>query len=202
MNLAGIYLEKSRKKIIKITLIITNIYSVWNTKSYIVNKIAEVNPFGSSVFIYSDSGAWRDRPLYNWPNSTLVRHIINDILGNKMLFAQVSNSNLEKHKNFPGVDIIEATFFMGTKYAINNFNRIFWTIHDERFLKGIFVGKEQDTYNLVNYNSSLSKNESFRLQTWGLECKHHVDIWFFYQYFLANDKDYKCIQPREKLIIQ
>ena len=49
-----------------------DLYLLWNIKSYITNKIAQENPFNSSFFIYSDSGAWRDRVLYDWPNESFA----------------------------------------------------------------------------------------------------------------------------------
>jgi hypothetical protein len=49
-----------------------DLYLLWNIKSYITNKIAQENPFNSTFFIYTDSGAWRDKPLYGWPDKSFA----------------------------------------------------------------------------------------------------------------------------------
>ena len=35
-----------------------DLYLIWNTKSYLMNLIAQENPHNSKIFIYTDSGAW------------------------------------------------------------------------------------------------------------------------------------------------
>ena len=55
----------------------------------------------------------------------------------------------------------------------------------------------------MNIISSIKPNNQIaRLQTWDLDCKSPktVDVWFFYQDFLASEELYKCSVPREKLI--
>ena len=179
-----------------------NLYLIWNMKSYITNKIAQSNPFKSSVFIYTDSGAWRDKPLLNWPNITFTKQISNDILKNKILFGQITNSNLERSNSFPLVDIIEGTFFIGSKQALDNFEYDFWNLHDQRLEKDLFIGKDQTIMNLISFDSNITKkSEIVKLQTWNLKCKNRVDEWFFYQYYFANDQYYLCLHPKEKLLI-
>ena len=85
---------------------------------------------------------------------------------------------------------------MGSKKAINNFEKLFWHFHDERFLNGLFIGKDQTIMNIIAYKMPQS---IVILNTWDIECS--VDVWFFYQYFLASHQFYKCKQPKEKLLI-
>ena len=176
-----------------------DLYILWNMKSYITKKVVQENPFSSSVFIYTDAGAWRSKPLYNWPDVKMVRNV-SKLIKNKILFGQISNSGLEKSSRFPLCDIIEGTFFMGNAKAIENFEKEFWRLHDIRIEQGLFVGKDQTIMNLLAFNSTMSYSIA-RLKTWDLKCEKPVDVWHFYQYFLANDNYYKCERPREKFLI-
>ena len=177
----------------------TDLYVLWNMKSYITKKIAQENPFNSSVFIYSDSGAWRDKPFYNWPDVSMVLNV-SKLIKDKILFGQISNSGLETSTKFPVCDIIEGTFFMGNAKAIRNFEKEFWRLHDLRIEQGLFVGKDQTIMNLIAFNSSMAYSTA-RLRTWKLGCVQPVNVWFFYQYFFAKDSYYECERPRENFLI-
>ena len=120
------------------------------------------------------------------------------MIKDKILFGQISKWNSDKSSSFPVINLIEGGFYLGTKEAINNFETNFWEIHDERFDKGLFIGKDQIIMNII---SSTKSNETVRLQTWNLNCKNTIDFWFFYQYFLSSNQFYECIQPREQLLI-
>jgi hypothetical protein len=174
-----------------------DLYVLWNIKSYITNKIAQENPFNSDVFMYTDSGAWRDKPLLNWPNESFIKNVTN-IIKDNVLFGQITNSKLEVSQNFPWVNIIEGGFFMGNSIAISNFEKNFWNLHDERLSKKLFIGKDQIIMNIITFNLSKS---IYRLQTWDLECEFKVDKWFFYQYYFANDEYYLCKKNRELLLL-
>lgn len=181
-----------------------DLYLIWNIKSYITNKIAQRNPFKSSMFIYTDCGAWRKKPILNWPNVSFIRHLSNDILKDKILFSQISNFSLEKSKSFPVIDLIEGGFFMGSNKAISNLEFDFWKLHDERLVKGYFIGKDQTIMNILAYNSyNSSRSKIARLQAWNslTDCSFKIDKWFFYQYFLANDEYYLCNGNKETLVI-
>ena len=82
-----------------------DLYLIWNMKSFITNKICKENPYNSTNFIYTDSGAWRKMPIQNWPDVSLVNRIVK-LLNNKILFGQISD---EKPFNFQ-LDFIEGTF--------------------------------------------------------------------------------------------
>lgn len=38
----------------------SNLYAIWNLKSFMVKNVIKKNPFNSSFFIYADAGAWRE----------------------------------------------------------------------------------------------------------------------------------------------
>ena len=76
----------------------SDLYVLWNIKSYITNKIAQENPFNSTIFIYTDSGAWRNEPLLNWPNEFKIKNI-SKLIKDRILFGQLSNA--EKSIYFP-----------------------------------------------------------------------------------------------------
>ena len=116
-----------------------DLYLIWNMKSFIANKICKENPYNSTNFIYTDSGAWRQNPIPNWPDVSFVNRIVK-LLNNKILFGQISD---EKPFNFQ-LDFIEATFFAGSRIAIDNFYNDFWKLHDEKFIKWI---------HLINFSS-------------------------------------------------
>ena len=69
------------------------LYAVWNLKTYLLTKIAQRNPFKSEFFIYTDSGAWRDKQFSNWPDENIVQTVANK-LGDRILYGQVGNPNM------------------------------------------------------------------------------------------------------------
>ena len=174
----------------------SDLYVLWNIKSYITNKIAQENPFNSTMFIYTDSGAWRNEPLLNWPNEFKIKDI-SKLIKDRILFGQLSNG--EKSIYFPFVNLIEGTFFMGSKIAISNFETYFWQIHDKRFDQGLFIGKDQTIMNIFAFKSNKSHLIA-RLKASNTNCIKQVNIWFFYQYYLASNKYFAC-KNREQILI-
>lgn len=172
-----------------------DLYLLWNVKSYITNKVAQENPFKSTLFIYTDSGAWRtSEPFYDWPNVSFVTKL-GQQLEDRILFGEIANVKLEASK--PDVNWIEGGFFLGSPMALNNFETAFWRIHDQRFEQGLFIGKDQTMMNLV---ATETPKKIVKLKAWDSGCP--VDVWFFYQYFFAADQFYfsKCKRSREELI--
>jgi len=174
----------------------SDLYVIWNIKSYVANKIAQENPFNSEMFIYTDSGAWRSEPLLDWPNELFIKNVSN-LIKDRILLSQISNS--ENSVNFPFVEIIQGGFFMGSKIGISNFEKYFWKIHDQRFDQGLFIGKEQELMNIFTFKSSKSHLIA-RLKSSSSNCIKQVDIWFFYQYYLASNKYYACNERIKQII--
>jgi hypothetical protein len=179
----------------------SDLYVLWNIKSYITNKIARENPFNSTMFVYTDSGAWRDKPLLKWPNELFIKNISN-LIQDKILFGQVSDLNIQNSRinDINLVAIIEGTFFMGSRIAISNFETHFWQIHDKLFDQGLFIGKDQTIMNIFAFKSNKSHLIA-RLKASNTNCIKQVNIWFFYQYYLASNKYYACNDRKENLIV-
>ncbi len=175
-----------------------DLYVLWNIKTYIMNKIAQENPFNSKMFVYTDSGAWRNEPLLDWPNELFIKNISN-LIQDRILLSQISD--LQKNIYFPFVDIIQAGFFMGSKIAISNFEASFWEIHDQHFDNGLFIGKEQTTINIFAFKKNKS-NPIAILKSSNTNCMKKVDVWFFYQYYLASNKYYICNNRTQHLLIE
>jgi hypothetical protein len=118
----------------------SNLYAIWNLKSYLSYKIAQENPFNSSFFIYTDIGAWREEIIPYWPNNNFI-HLLVSRLKDRILFGQINEIEEQKinHDNI-NYDIIEGTFFAGSKKAIEKFYSNFYKIHDKRLKDGIFIG--------------------------------------------------------------
>ncbi len=172
-----------------------NLYALWNLKSFIVDKIAQDNLYKSSAFIYTDSGAWRNHILENWPDQNVVMNLTS-FLNDKILLGQLSHESNALSKSDFDFDLIQGTFFMGSQKALHHFKQGFWRIHDDRFDKGLFVGKDQVLMNIYAYNMS----NSIKLDIWRRKCTSNFDEWFFYQNYLALDKYYPCTGQRESLL--
>lgn len=67
------------------------LYAVWNLKHFLVAKVTRLNPYNSNFFIYTDSGAWRQRVLANWPDQKFVRNLKRN-LGNRILYGQIEEA--------------------------------------------------------------------------------------------------------------
>jgi len=174
-----------------------DLYVLWNMKSYLTNKIAQENPFDSKFFIYTDSGAWRHEKLLDWPNESFIIKNLSNLIKENILLAQISDEDKSIH--MPLVDCIEGTFFMGSKIATANFERYFWEIHDQRFDQGLFIGKDQTIMNLFTFKSNKSHLIKI-LKARRTNCIKQIDVWFFYQYYLASDKYFACKRKEEYIV--
>ena len=177
-----------------------NLYAVWNLKSYMTNKIANLNPFNSSFFIYTDIGAFREEIIPDWPDNGFISQL-SCILDNRILFGQIEEyfyDLSDSTDSFITKDLIEGGFFAGSKIAIRNFKETFYKLHDELMDRNIFVGKDQKMMNL--YAFKTNRDQVVRIRTWNLKCPKY-DEWFFYQKFLAQKKYYNCSEDKYSLLI-
>ena len=88
---------------------------------------------------------------------------LTNILNDKILLGQLSHeSNALRNQNFPDLDLIEGTFFMGSQKALRHFKEGFWRIHDDRFDKGLFVGKDQVLMNIYALTLILIFKNKFK----------------------------------------
>jgi hypothetical protein len=70
-------------------------------------------------------------------------------------------------------------------------------IHDQLFDKGLFIGKDQTIMNILAFKSNCKIAKLIASRTNYIK---QVDIWFFYQYYLASDKFYTCNNRREQTV--
>jgi hypothetical protein len=178
-----------------------NLYAVWNVKTYIINKIAQENPYNSSFFLYTDIGAFRSEVIPHWPDSGFIESLIFK-LEDRVLFGQIEDYSHDPNDNTDSFrmkrNLIQAGFVLGTKKAIENYKVKYYKIHDEFLNKGMFVGKEQV---IMNFYAFKYQNEVVRLRTWNINCSKPYNNWFFYQRFLGKDEFYKCFENKFSLLI-
>jgi hypothetical protein len=94
----------------------SHLYAIWNSKAYLVSKVAEKNLYGSEFFIYTDAGSWREETIPGWPDNGFVRELTR-ILQDRMLFGQISPMETTSYSlpqvGFAGNNYIEGGFFAG-----------------------------------------------------------------------------------------
>ena len=175
----------------------TNLYAVWNLKAYVVGRAARENKYNSKFFLFTDAGAFRSRTIPSWPNVDVVKQVAKKV-GDYPLFGQV---NFLVY-NFPWDDLIEATWFAGTVKALTNYEKAYYTVHDERIDAGLFIGKEQALMNLVVFGTDHTRTKRYinstRLKIWEIDVCY--DKWFVYQLYFADDSYFNCGRDRLSLI--
>lgn len=174
----------------------SELYAIWNLKSFMTKKVALRNPFNSSFFIYADAGAWREGITSEWPNIFFAKDLKN-MLKDRILFSQIADT--EQYPESDWVDIFEGGFFAGNREAIVNFSDSFWNIHDELLDKGHFIGKDQKIMNI--YAIQKNRDRVVRLRTWNVSCSRNYDPWFFFIKFLGFATQFNCQDKRESLLI-
>ena len=129
-------------------------------------------------------------------------------IGDKILFGQLFNeSDVINEENFPNVDLIEGTFFMGSQLALNRFKNEFWKLHDRWIDESKFVGKDQTLMNKLAFKSDF-KDHVAKLNVWKINCSFWtrtfrlINPWFYYQYFFATQNLYPdtCLDIKESLV--
>lgn len=181
------------------------LYVMWNLKIYLTHRVANIeNTYSSKFFIYTDAGAFRKEALLNWPDSKIVSQVHNQIK-DRALMGLINGLSYK-----PGTinDYIEGGFFGGSKTAIENLFNNFYDIHDERFEKGLFVGKDQTIMNILafeRHKSSVSLLDAYKYSN---NCKCfggsifncNYDKWFFFiPYFHSK---VSCEYDKIKMILK
>lgn len=69
------------------------LYAIWNLKHHLVAKVTYLNPYDSDLFIYTDSGAWRNRAFKDWPDQKFVRNLKRN-LKDRILYGQIGEPDL------------------------------------------------------------------------------------------------------------
>jgi hypothetical protein len=190
------YLLKQKKMDQEKNLHHQDLYAIWNMKIHLVNQAAQQNPFNSTFFLFTDSGAWRNKQKFtNWPEISFVKEIASRI-NDKMLYGQVDVSK----KAFSVThDVIQATFFAGSAKAIKAIYEDYFALHDDMLDNGLFVGKEQNLMNILTFYKSSKK--IVKLKAHHLDCSIWYDKWFFYQYYFAKQDDYICNENKFSILL-
>jgi hypothetical protein len=205
MNYTDNYRHKQRLMDPEKHIHVNDLYVIWNSKAYIMEKIARINPYKSSFIIYSDLGAWRCCQIPNWPDKNFVR-IVNERLNGRLLFGQTAHVNNESEVNING-NYIEGGFFAGTPQAIIEYAKLFYEVHDKRFTEGLFIGKDQTIMNYIAYKTN-PKNY-VRLRTLDMHVcnqnpndkKIYFDLWFFYQHYFSKQIIFNCSYDKKLSIL-
>lgn len=176
------------------------LYAIWNLKTYLLDKVARLNPYKSNFFIYTDSGAWRNKVFPNWPDIEFVK-TLETKLDNRILYGQVAEpQKFFLSEKFPiKKNFIEGTFFAGTAKAIRKIYEHYYDLHDEWLDLGLFIGKDQTLMNELT--NARAKYDIARLKANNLNCKQTYDVWFFYQYYFAQPYDYICYEDKLSLVL-
>lgn len=165
------------------------VYAIWNLKLYLLNKTANLNPFQSHYFIYTDCGAWRANVFPNWPDIKFSSQV-GKRLSNRILIGQI---NIPNYKDiFIDKNYMEATFYFGSVRAIQEIADKYYSAHDKLLEKNLFVGNDQTILNLLTYILYKDKKMIVKLKTKNFNCSQFYDEWFFYQYFFAEMNAFIC----------
>ncbi len=163
------------------------LYAIWDTKPWFLNRVAAENPFNSSYFFWVDIGCFREKghSYRKWPNVSRINSVLQNrdkmVLGKIHSFTEDDWKKARKRELITK-DRIQGTFFGGRAPVLLRYMNLFYDFIDECIGKGWFVGKEQNMMNtlaLMNHNSTLVIDASrSNVKTCG-------DPWFYFQPFLA-----------------
>lgn len=164
-----------------------NLYKIWNEKAFFVNKICELNPFGSTHFYWTDIGAFRDRQIFeregykNYPAGVTDQILllnIGDFADGEIEIVQ--NNGLENVVNiFQYVNRVGGGIFGGrADYCIRWAEKYYETLH--WFIsRRIFAGKDQS---VMAVTAILNPELVMIVRPIGAK----YDPWFYLQEYLAR----------------
>jgi hypothetical protein len=144
-----------------------NLYILWNAKSFILHRIAKLNPFKSKFFLYVDLGSFRSQVFENWPDTQFITRELMPKLNNRMLLGQMSTGT------------IQGGFFGGSRKTTKTFYEHFFAIHDHMIKRDLFIGKDQNIMNVLAFEQF--NDTVVRLRTFGLNCVYNNEDWFWFQ---------------------
>jgi hypothetical protein len=179
-------------------------------------KISQENPFKSKFFVYTDAGSWRLSQTYKineWPDVAFINKKLMPVLHDRVLLGQVRSMLYnpgQKKLNPDSDDLIQGTFFAGTRSAMSEYYSRFFRIHDERKNKGLFMGKDQSIMNRLAFrfedpgyklyaNAQLQPYYRFitRLVAYKQNCSLiNYDAWFWYQVYFSQNASLYCNNDR------
>jgi hypothetical protein len=187
LNYTNSYLRKQNSLDPEKSIHNPELYILWNTKSFVLSKVADLNPFNSTFFLYTDAGAFREKQLDNWPDTRFIEDQLAPRLRDRILLGQINRQGNIRHVRA----LIQGGFYGGSRKAVSDFYSNFFSLHDEWLERGLFVGKDQNIMACIVFKSH--NHTAVRLQTWHTKCNGFVkDEWFVYQvslnFFLIKKK--------------
>jgi len=159
------------------------LYMIWSEKSHFLKRAIELDPFGSSYFLWTDIGCFR-RPnteYLNWPSPSLIELLPKD----KVLLLSVvpfSDEELNVHSfdklpSFKTVNRIGGTIFGGGKEVLLEWHDKYYEMLEYFVSIDQFIGKDQSIMNSVY----LLNRQMCKLVNWTKGC---ADAWFYLQDYL------------------
>jgi hypothetical protein len=170
-------------------------FIIWNSKTALVRKAIEVNPFHSDKFVWCDAGCWRDESQAKrfgptWPNprmippSSMLFLDINDLYAYRKMVREGKlewwQINTRNAKDFS----MCGSIFAGSKDAWIQWNDVYYNtliIYKE---SGWFAGDDQS----VMMSAEFQTTNSIHIRAPPHDAM--VDRWFYLQFFLSEWADY------------
>ncbi|CAF0764100.1 unnamed protein product [Adineta steineri] len=163
-----------------------DLYAVWCAKSYVLNRSAELNPFGTKYFLYVDAGAFRSANyrFRAWPHPAAISTVFNNdrfFLG--MITPLPRRFCAFNYTMMDGpikMDLIEGTFMGGSASAIRWWTSVYYATIDDYRAKDFFIGKDQYVMNSIalTHAARFSMLLPFRASC--------GDVWFTFGPLLAE----------------
>lgn len=186
----------------------SELYAVWNLKSYMVYRSAQENEYKSSYFVYNDIGSFRHASIKDsWPNEQFTVRTLAK-LNDRILFSQIAQKPPQNPYSSLG-DYIQGGFFAGSARAIQFMYEHFYAIHDQLASHGRFVGKDQKIMNIISHRLA---DRVCQLSMFSLgECLVDPNVWFVYKNYFSScfavsaysqlfDSESECYLEANKLI--
>ena len=159
------------------------LYMIWSEKSHFLKRAIELDPFGSSYFLWTDIGCFR-RPnteYLNWPNPMRISSVPKDkvLLLSVVPFTdeELVADSLDALPSFKTINRIGGTMFGGGKEVLLLWHDKYYEMLEHFISIDRFIGKDQSIMNSVY----LLNKQMCKLVNWVPGC---ADIWFYLQDYL------------------
>lgn len=159
------------------------LYMIWNEKSHFLKRAIELDPFGSSYFLWTDIGCFRkpNNEFINWPNPSRIAALPKDkvLLLSVVPFSEeeLAVQSLHALPSFKTANRIGGTIFGGGKAALLEWHDKYYEILEYFISIDRFIGKDQSIMNSLY----LLNRQNCELVNWTEGC---ADIWFYLQDYL------------------
>jgi hypothetical protein len=161
------------------------LYLIWNEKSTFLKKAAEINPFSTEYFLWTDIGCFREpnTQFIHWPNTSKM-----EMSKDKMLLLAVFPFTKEEYdcetlELIPDFQYTEghicASIFGGTANSILRWHENYYQMMDSFISIDRFIGKDQ---NIMNSMAILYKDTVEIVPS----DPYARNIWFYLQDYLAE----------------